>query len=91
MQIPYARQFGQYDTMVQTMFVLTGLLFVIAFVYFVVLLSAKLLGIILLLGGLWFALYFPGELDYQRTSFGGTGKLVGFIVLAIGLALAIFG
>jgi hypothetical protein len=91
MQVPFARQFGQYDTAVQTMFVLVGLLFVLGFIYFVILLSAKLLGIVLLLGGLWFALYFPGEMDYQRSSFGGTGKLIGFIALAIGLALVIFG
>lgn len=91
MRIPITRQFGQYETIMQTMTVLLGLLFVIAFVYLMVLLSVRLLGVVLLLGGLWMTLYFPGELDYQRTSFGGSGRLLGIILLAIGALLLIYG
>jgi len=91
MRIPITRQFGQYETIMQTMTVLLGLLFVIAFVYLMVLLSVRLLGVVLLLGGLWMTLYFPGELDYQRTSFGGSGRLLGIILLVIGALLLIYG
>jgi len=79
------------ETMVQTGFVLIGLLFVIAFVYMVVLLSVKLLGIIITLGGLWMLLYLPGQTDYQKASFTETGRGIGLIMLIIGILMLTFG
>lgn len=91
MRIPLTRQFGQFETAMQTMTVLLALIFILGFAYILVMLSVKLLGIVILLGGLWLLVYFPWQADYQRAVFSKTGITIGIIMIAAGLALLLYG
>lgn len=90
MAIPITRQFGL-ATAVQTTFVIIALAAMITFAWILVMLSVKLLGVALLLCGIWMTIYFPWQSDYQKASFTGTGRMIGVILLAAGLALLIYG
>jgi hypothetical protein len=90
MAIPVTRQFIEQHTAMQTAFVLLGLFFMIAFAYILVMLSIKLLGVVLLLAGLWMVVYFPWQSEYQKSSFSKTAILIGIVLIVLGAVLLFF-
>jgi hypothetical protein len=90
MTIRFVRQFIEEHTAAQTAFVLIGLFFMIAFAYLLVMLSAKLLGIVLMLGGLWMVIYLPWQADYQKATFAGTARLIGVMLVIAGAILLFY-
>jgi hypothetical protein len=91
MRTPLTRQFNDLGNLVQTGFVLISLLFLLAFIYILVMFSLKLLGVVLLLAGLWMGLYFPWQADYQREAFTITSMIIGLVLAIAGALLLWFG
>ena len=74
----------------ETGLVMIGIILLVVFTWFIWSLSAKILGFLLILLGLFTLRYFPRMSKYQPVQFQRSGILISILFLVVGLLLLIF-
>ncbi len=79
------------DEFVQTTFVILGLIIIFGLIYGLWILSVKILGIMLIAGGILIMVYIPDIESYQPKSFTDTIIKIGIIIVIIGIIFLVIG